>query len=227
MSRNFPRKLAAVIFDLDGVLTDTASAHYRAWKWLTEELGVSFDEKANEALKGVDRMRSLELLLGPLANRYSAAEKNRLAEQKNSRYVAEIGNYSASDVFPGARRVLKEIKAAGLKLALASASRNARYLIRRLELESCFDVIVDAATITACKPDPEIFLRAATLLGAPPGECLAVEDAVAGVTAIRKAGMWAVGIGSPNQLTDAHQVLEHICRFHVEDFLTANGGRRQ
>ena len=218
MSRNFPRKLAAVIFDLDGVLTDTASAHYRAWKWLGEQLGIAFDETMNEALKGVDRLRSLELLLGPLANRYTDAEKTRLADRKNMRYLEEIGHYSASDVFPGVRRVLAEINAEGLKLALASASRNAPYLIRRLELDSCFDVIVDAAGIAAGKPDPEIFLRAEVLLGTPAAQCLAVEDAAAGIAAIRRAGMWALGIGRAERLAEAHCVIEHISCFRLEDF---------
>jgi beta-phosphoglucomutase len=221
MSPNFPRKLAAVIFDLDGVLTDTASAHYRAWKWLADELGVPFDERANAFLKGIDRMRSLELLLGPTAHRYTDAEKRSLAERKNSRYVAEIVKYSRGDVFRGARRVLAEIKDAGLKLALASASRNAPLLLRRLDLEPCFDAIVDAATITSAKPDPEIFCRAAELLSVSPAECLAVEDATAGIAAIRKAGMWALGIGNPAELSEAHHVLEHISCFQVGNFVSA------
>jgi beta-phosphoglucomutase len=218
-SRNFPRKLAAAIFDLDGVLTDSAAAHFRAWKWLADQLGIGFDEQANEALKGLDRIRSLELLLGPAANRYTAAEKHRMAEEKNARYVAEIARYSPSDVFHDVPRVLTEIKAAGLKIALASASRNAPLLLGRLELASCFHVIVDAATITRGKPDPEIFLRAAALLDIPPEECLAIEDAAPGIAAIRKAGMWAVGVGDPQQLTGAHCVLDHIRHFHVADFV--------
>jgi len=227
---NFPRPARALIFDLDGVLTDTANLHYQAWKQLADELNLPFDRKTNERLKGVDRMASLAMILEHGGREYSAEERLALAERKNGYYLAAIETLGPQDVFPGARKVLNQARAAGLKTALASASRNAPRLLQKLGLSDCFDAIADARQIRRGKPDPEIFLTAAAALGVPPAHCIGIEDAAAGIDAIHAAGMAAIGIGSRAQLPKADCVLADIGAFELEHFVdssphtTPNGG---
>lgn len=217
----FPRPITAVIFDLDGVLTDTARLHYQAWKRLADSLGIPFDETANERLKGVDRMTSLELILGPAAVTMPPAEKARLAAIKDCWYREAIAEITPADLFPGARAALEAVRAASLRTALASASRNAATLLARLDVTGLFDHVVDASLIARGKPAPDIYLCAADALGAAPGACLGVEDAAAGVEAIRAAGMAALGVGSPAQLARAHAVIGTICEFRLSDYAEA------
>lgn len=200
----------ALVFDLDGVLTDTARAHYLAWKAMADELGVSFDEAANEALKGVDRMGSLALILARGAREYDEAERAALAEAKNARYLRLIADATQDDLLPGARDALERARAAGLPMALASASRNAPGLIQRLGIARFFDAVVDPATIARGKPDPAIFLAAATELGVAPSACMGVEDSRAGVEAIKAAGMSALGVGDPAVLDRADAVVPDL-----------------
>lgn len=188
-------KLKAVIFDLDGVIADTARLHFLAWKRLADEEGWPFDEAANEALKGRSRLESLELLLGERASAYSAAEKETLAERKNGYYRELLAGLAPSDALPGARELVAELKSAGVKLGLASASRNAPEVVARLGLADAFDAVADPARCRP-KPDPEIFLSVAEALGVRPADCVGVEDAQAGVDAVVAAGMRAVGIGA-------------------------------
>jgi beta-phosphoglucomutase len=209
--------LAGVAFDLDGVLTDTARAHYRAWKRLADTLDIPFDEEANEALKGVDRMGSLALILGDRPG-YDAAERARLATRKNGWYLEEIAHFGPGDLFPGARAALEQCRAAGLRLALASASRNAPLLIARMEIDGLFDAVIDPASLAAGKPAPDIFLAAARALGAEPARILGVEDAPAGIQAIRAAGMRALGVGAPAALPDADWVIPAIGDFDLADY---------
>ncbi|NRR30905.1 beta-phosphoglucomutase [Oxalobacteraceae bacterium] len=203
----------AVIFDLDGVITDTAHYHYLAWKRLADSQGVPFDQQINEGLKGIDRMGSLELILAGAARSYSAAAKLALAEQKNLHYQQLIEDMTAADLLPGAVEALALVRAAGLKTGLASVSKNAFTVLDRLGIRASFDYVVDAAYIARGKPDPEIFLKAASELGVDPADCLGVEDAVAGVAAIKAAGMRALGVGDPAVLTQADAVIPGLDRF--------------
>jgi beta-phosphoglucomutase len=208
----------AVIFDLDGVITDTARYHFLAWKRLADNQGVHFDEAFNEHLKGVDRMGSLELILASAPRRYSDQEKHALAEEKNRHYCELIATMSPADLLPGAREALSSVRAAGLKTALASVSKNAFTVLERLDIGHLFDHAVDAAQIANSKPDPEIFLTAAARLHVPPAACLGVEDAIAGVRAIKAAGMTALGVGDPAVLTEADMVIPGLHAFRLSNY---------
>jgi beta-phosphoglucomutase len=208
-------RFKAVIFDLDGVITDTAHYHYLAWKRLAESEGVPFDHAFNEQLKGIDRTGSLELILAGSPKSYSSGRKQALADLKNRHYQELIATMSAGDLLPGAVAALAEVRAAGLRIGLASVSRNAFTVLDRLGIRDRFDYVVDAALITNSKPDPEIFLTAARHLNAAPADCLGVEDAVAGVAAIKSAGMLALGIGSPDVLTQADLVIPGLDHFSL------------
>ena len=215
----FPHAFKAVIFDLDGVIADTAVLHHAAWKRLAGEIGLPFDDAIGERLKGVDRMGSLEIVLGAASGPFSADEKQALADRKNGYYVAAIEKLGPENLLPGARAALDAVRAAGLKTALASASRSARVLVERLGIADRVDHVVDAATIARPKPDPEIFLAAAAALGVAPGDCLGVEDAVAGVDAIRAAGMRALGVGDAAVLAHADAVLRDLTEFKIEKYI--------
>jgi beta-phosphoglucomutase len=211
-------RFKAVIFDLDGVITDTAHYHYLAWKRLADSVGAPFDEAFNEQLKGVDRMGSLELILARAPRTYTPEEKRALADSKNTHYQELIATMTPDDLLPGALRALEEVRAAGLKIGLASVSRNAFTVLDRLGIRDRFDDVVDAATVVNGKPDPEIFLTAAAHLGVDPKDCLGVEDAVAGVASIKDAGMFAVGVGSPEVLHRADRVIPLMAAFRLEDY---------
>ncbi|MBS0584068.1 MAG: beta-phosphoglucomutase [Proteobacteria bacterium] len=219
-SRGFPRPFKALIFDLDGVLADTAHLHHAAWKRLAGELGLAWDDAIGEKLKGVDRMASLAIVLGDAAKKYTAAQQRELADRKNGYYRREIATFSSDDLLPGALASLKAARAAGLKVALASASRSARELVERMGVAGLFDHVVDSATIARAKPDPEIFLRAAQALGVVPADCLGIEDAQAGVAAIKAAGMAALGIGDAAVLRGADAVLPSLAEFDLAKFVT-------
>lgn len=214
---SFPVPLGAVAFDLDGVLTDTARAHYRAWQRLADTLDIPFNEAANEALKGVDRLGSLALILGDRLG-YDDAERARLAARKNGWYLEEIAHFGPADLFPGARDALGQCRAAGLKLALASASRNAPLLLERMGIAGLFDAVIDPASVAQGKPAPDIFVAAAAAVGVAPSQVLGVEDAAAGIAAIKAAGMPALGVGDPAQLTEADRVIARIADFNLREF---------
>ena len=208
-------RFKAVIFDLDGVITDTAHYHYLAWKQLAEAEGVAFDHAFNEQLKGIDRMGSLDLILGASGRQYPLEQKLALADLKNRHYQQLIGTMTAADLLPGAVDALRAVRAAGLGIGLASVSRNAFAVLERLGIGAHFDYVVDAATIARGKPDPEIFLKAAHHLGVAPADCLGVEDAVAGVASIKSAGMTALGIGDPQTLAQADLVIAGLDQFEL------------
>ncbi|MEO9079637.1 MAG: beta-phosphoglucomutase [Rhodanobacter sp.] len=216
-----PARFEAVIFDLDGVIADTAVVHEAAWKRLAHEIGVPFPAELGERLKGVDRLGSLELLLEGANHDYSDAEKQALAARKNDYYRQQIEEFGPQHLLHGARKAVESVRHAGLRVGLASASRNAPLLLERLGIAGLFDFIADADTIARPKPDPEIFLAAATGLGVSPALCLGVEDAAAGVTSIRAAGMAAVGIGDALVLSRADAVIATIADFDIHRFLTA------
>jgi len=211
-------RFKAVIFDLDGVITDTAHYHYLAWKRLADSVGAPFDEAFNEQLKGVDRMGSLALILARAPRTYTDDEKRALADAKNRDYVELIATMTPDDLLPGALRALEAVRAAGLKIGLASVSRNAFTVLDRLGIRDRFDDVVDAATVARGKPDPEIFLTAAAHLGVAPADCLGVEDAVAGVASIKDAGMFAVGVGDPQVLRRADRVIPSMAAFRLSDY---------
>ncbi|MEQ6376658.1 beta-phosphoglucomutase [Bacillaceae bacterium S4-13-58] len=202
------RSIEAVIFDLDGVITDTAEYHYLAWKQLAEELGVSFDRETNESLKGIGRMESLELILQKGNIQMSQEKKEELATKKNDHYKTFIQKISPDDLLPGILSFLQELKREGIKTGLASASKNAHTVIEQLEVGSYLDTIVDAATVKQGKPNPEVFLRAAEQLGVNADNCVGVEDAEAGVQAIKSANMYAVGVGSATSLHQADWIID-------------------
>lgn len=216
----FPRAAKALIFDLDGVLTDTAHTHYRAWKRLADEIGVPFDLQVNERLKGVDRMASLEIILERATRAYTADEKRAMADTKNGYYVQEIARVGPQDLFDGVRDVLDAARAAGLKLGLASASRNAPALLDKLGIADRFDYIADAGRIVRAKPDPAIFLDVAAALGVPAHLCIGVEDAAAGIEAIHAAGMAAIGVGDARALRHADAVVPRIADFDLRTFVS-------
>lgn len=199
----------AFIFDLDGVITDTAEYHFLAWKQLAAELGITIDREFNEQLKGISRMDSLERILALKPElEFSQEEKERLATKKNEHYKELIQDISPKDLLPGIKELLANIEKQGIPMALASASKNAPMVIKQLEVEHYFEHVVDAAKVEKGKPDPEIFLKAADALGVPYEECIGVEDAPAGVEAVNSAGMFSVGVGSAESLSHADYVVE-------------------
>lgn len=202
--------IQAAIFDLDGVIVDTAKFHYLAWRRLAEELGFEFTQQDNERLKGVSRFDSLEIMLriGGVQGRFTPYEKAALAEKKNGWYVEYIMRMTPEDILPGVRNFLDGARRDGVKIGLGSASKNTPIILDRLKIGELFDAVVDGTMVSRTKPNPEVFLKCAELLDVEPGEgCVVFEDAVAGVEAARAAGMRSVGIGDPEVLREADLVL--------------------
>ncbi|WP_314066795.1 beta-phosphoglucomutase [uncultured Vagococcus sp.] len=192
------------IFDLDGVITDTARYHYLAWKELARGLEIEIDETFNETLKGIDRMSSLERILtfGGKETAFTEAQKEALAVKKNKQYVELLTDLSPADLLPGIADFLAEAKKQDVPCAIASASKNAPMILEKLGVADYFKAIVDPATLRMGKPDPEIFLKAAAAIGIKPSEAIGFEDAQAGVEALNLAGIMAVGIVSDSDLTE-------------------------
>ncbi|MBC1497326.1 beta-phosphoglucomutase [Listeria welshimeri] len=190
--------LKGVVFDLDGVITDTAHYHYLAWKKTAESMGIEFDEAFNENLKGVSRIDSLLLILKKdgRENDFTEEQIETLAAEKNEFYVSLLQEITPADVLPGIKELIVDLKKQNLKCAIASVSKNARTVLNALEMEQAFDYIVDAAKITKSKPDPEIFVEACRGLGLETAEVVGIEDAQAGIEAINAAGIVSVGVGS-------------------------------
>ncbi|KWX77285.1 beta-phosphoglucomutase [Paenibacillus jilunlii] len=195
----------AAIFDLDGVIVDTAKFHYKAWKRLAGELGFAFSESENEQLKGVSRMESLDLLLrcGGLTD-VSPERREALASRKNEWYKELLATLTPADVLPGVGSFLGLLRSRGIKTGIASASQNAPLIIDKVNIGPLFDAVVDGNSIVRAKPDPEVFLQAARLLGVAPAACFVFEDAAAGVEGALRAGMRVVGIGNGKLLARSH-----------------------
>jgi beta-phosphoglucomutase len=193
---------SAVIFDLDGVLTDTAEFHYRAWQELADAEGLPFDRAANEALRGVSRADSLRLLLGD--REVDEATFERMMAEKNERYVELLADMSSDDLLPGALELVEACRARGLRVAIGSSSKNAPMVLDALGIADRFDAVADGTTVATAKPAPDLFLAAARLLDVDPAACVVVEDAEAGVDAALAAGMTAVGVGPPDRVGHAH-----------------------
>ncbi len=208
--------IKACIFDLDGVIVDTAHYHYLAWKRMANELGFDLTKEQNEKLKGVSRMQSLDILLDIGGLTINNIEKERLANKKNEWFNDFVDRMLPEEIFPGVRPLIEKLKFKNIKVALASSSKNARTVIRRLHIETLFDAIVDGTMITHTKPDPEIFLKTAQLIEVIPEECLVFEDAEAGVEAAIAANMKCVGVGSMEQLGKANMVIDKTGDFRIE-----------
>ncbi len=208
-------EIKACLFDLDGVLVDTAKYHYIAWKELAESLGFPFTERDNERLKGVSRVASLNILLEIGGLTLADEEKTQLAERKNSRYVEYIAKMDSSEILPGALDFLKECREQDIKVALGSASKNAMTILNNTGLTPYFDAIIDGTHTSAAKPDPEVFLLGAQALEVLPEHCVVFEDAEAGIEAATRAGMFSVGIGSPETLSAANIVVPSLQQLTV------------
>ncbi|MEK3716322.1 beta-phosphoglucomutase [Paenibacillus sp. FSL R7-0333] len=202
--------MKGAIFDLDGVIVDTAKYHYLAWRSLAGELGFPFTEQDNERLKGVSRMRSLDILLEIGGLEYSEAEKLAMAEKKNRLYVEYISGMDESELLPGVRAYLNALRARGVAIALGSASKNAEFILDKLNIAGLFDVVIDGNKVARAKPDPEVFQCACRELGLQPQDCVVFEDAEAGVAAGKAAGMQVVGIGKAEVLKAADLVISGL-----------------
>ena len=203
--------ILGVIFDLDGVIVSTDNCHYLAWKKMADEEGIPFDRTINERLRGVSRMESLSIILEKATKEYTDAEKEAMAARKNGYYVELIGSLTPGDMLPGAMDTLSLLKEKGIRIAIGSSSRNTPIILRQIQLDNTFDAVADGNAITRSKPDPEVFLLAAKLLGLSPENCLVVEDADAGVEAALAGGMRVLGVGGAAQnpkATFAAQSLE-------------------
>lgn len=201
----------AVIFDLDGVLTDTAELHYQSWQALADELGLPFDRAANEALRGLSREQSLALVLGPRGGEFSEARRAELTRRKNDDYLRRVATMTPDDLLDGAADLLVALTGMRIPLAVASSSRNARTVIERLGVASRFAVIVDGNEAPLSKPDPQVFRLAAERLRMPPARCIVIEDAASGVAAGRAAGMRVIGLGPRDRVGHADRVVTSLC----------------
>ena len=200
-------EIRACIFDLDGVIVDTASHHFVAWRQMADELGVPFSEEDNEALKGVSRVDSLEYILNKGGLVLDAATKVRLMDRKNAHYLELAGQTTPEDALPGVVKLIDELKASDMKVALGSSSKNAEMILTRLTLIDRFDALVDGNHITLSKPDPEVFLMGAKALNLAPEQCLVFEDAQSGIDAANAGGFPVIGIGNTDSLSNAAAVI--------------------
>ena len=200
-------KIKACLFDLDGVIVDTAIYHFQAWRRLANELGFDFTEHQNEQLKGVSRMESLDLILDWGNVTLTDEEKNVWATRKNNWYLDLVKEMTPQEVLPGVKDFLILLRKNNIKIALGSASKNSKLILERIEMLSYFDAIIDGNSITKSKPDPEVFLLGAVATDCKPVECVVFEDAVAGVQAGKRGGMRVIGVGNSDTLNEADLVI--------------------
>lgn len=206
--------IKAFIFDLDGVIVDTAKYHYLAWKKISDELGLNFDIHDNELLKGVSRRRSFEIIL-ELNNLKMSDEKiNEYCTIKNNYYLEYIDKLKPEEILPGAREFLIDSRKQGLKIALGSASKNSRKILDKLQITDLFDVIIDGTKVNNAKPDPEVFLKGAEELNVDPKDCVVFEDSAAGISAAHNGGMKSVGVGNI--------AVKGLCHYFVDSFVNVN-----
>lgn len=213
--------IQACLFDLDGVIVDTAKYHYQAWRKLANDLGFDLSLEQNELLKGISRMESLDIILSIGKASLTEEQKISYATEKNTLYLELCQQMTPDDTLPGVRPFLEELKASSIRIGLGSASKNARVILERIDMLSYFETIVDGNRITKGKPDPEVFLIGANDLNADPAQCVVFEDAVAGIQAAKAAGMFAVGIGEASVLTEADIVVEGFKNFSLQNLLNA------
>jgi beta-phosphoglucomutase len=213
------RVIRAALFDLDGVLVDTAKYHYLAWKRLADGLGFVFTPEHNERLKGVSRMRSLEILLEVGGLNPPQAERERMAAQKNAWYVEMLDGLTANDVLPGARETLLAMRERSIRTALGSASRNTPLILDKLGIAPLLDAVIDGNIADRAKPDPQVFLLGAQALDVTPAECVVFEDAAAGIEAAHAGGMAAVGVGTAENLPEADWLVPGLHALDVDAML--------
>ena len=206
----------AFIFDLDGVIVDTAKYHYLALKKIADEFGFVFTEKDNERLKGVSRMASLDILLSIGGVHLSEGEKLQVADKKNEIYLGYILKMTPDEVLPGVLTFLKTLRDQGIKISLGSASKNAKTILHQVGIENLFDAVADGTNVSKAKPDPEVFLKGAELLNLSPADCVVFEDARAGIEAAHRAGMKCVGIGDSVTLREADTVVGGFLDLSIE-----------
>ena len=202
--------LKACLFDMDGVIVDSAVHHFVAWKRLAEELSIAFTEEDNHALKGLSRVDSLDHILRLGHLRLDEKTKVKLMDQKNAWYLDLIQGVRAGDILPGAKELIESLVAEGIQVGLGSSSRNAQMILDNVGLTPLFDTVVDGNHITLSKPDPEVFLKGAKALGVAPADVVVFEDAASGVKAAKTGGFFAVGVGDKDQLSEADVVVDHL-----------------
>lgn len=209
----------AVIFDLDGVIVSTDDCHYRAWKQMADQEAIPFDRAINEQLRGISRMESLGIVLRKAQRSYTEEEKSGLADVKNEYYKNLITELTPEDILPGVMDFLRGLKDAGIKIAIASSSKNATFILSRIGLENFFDAVVSGSDIKNSKPDPEVFLLAAKRMNKEPPHCLVVEDAYAGIDAAVCGGMKSLGVGFASTYGKADLRAESLEKISVGDIL--------
>ena len=213
-------QISACIFDLDGVIVDTAKFHYLAWKRLTDQLGIHFTAEDNERLKGVSRMASLEIILEIGNKNIDESLKQEYATLKNKWYIDYISKMTPDDLLPGCRKFINELRKADIRTAIGSASKNTPMILERVGILNLFDAVADGNIVSKAKPDPEVFIKAAEMVGVKPANCIVFEDAVAGVQAALNAGMVCIGIGSPRILTEAHYVVPGLNMMNITKLMS-------
>ena len=213
-------RTAACIFDLDGVIVDTAKYHFMAWKRLTDQLGIHFTGEDNERLKGVSRMASLDIILELGNLNPDESRKLEYATLKNNWYIDYISKMTPDEILPGCLAFIKELRDANIRVAIGSASKNTPMILKRVGIQELFDAVADGNIVSKAKPDPEVFVKAAEMVGVKPGKCVVFEDAVAGVQAALNAGMMCIGVGSPKILTEAHYVVSGLKEMNLEKLIT-------
>lgn len=211
--------IRCVIFDLDGVLVHTDELHYRTWKRIADEEGIPVDRSINDRLRGVDRMSSLSILLERAPRSYGEAERNSLADRKNDLYRAALLTLTPADAAPGAHDLLRDLRARGVRTAVASSSRNAPLLLERLNLRHLLDGVADGNDPVRPKPAPDLFLLAADRCGVAPWQCVAVEDAASGIDAALSAGMRVVGLGPARHDQRVHRSAPDLSSLGVDELL--------
>jgi len=212
--------IAACIFDLDGVIVDTAMYHFLAWKRLADQLGIPFTKEDNERLKGVSRMASLEIILEIGGRKLSDDRKQEYAMLKNKWYIDYISKMTSNEILPGSLRFINELRDANIRVAIGSASKNTPLILKQVGILDLFDAVADGNNVRNAKPDPEVFNKAASMLGIKPENCVVFEDAIAGVQAALNAGMMCIGVGSANILTKAHFVISGLNEMNIEKLST-------
>ncbi|MBK9509653.1 MAG: beta-phosphoglucomutase [Cytophagaceae bacterium] len=212
-------KIKAFLFDLDGVIVDTAVFHYQAWKKMANSLGFDIDEEFNETLKGISRMDSLNAILKHGNLEISEEQKLELAARKNADYLELVNTMTPANILPGVSSFLAEAREMGVKIALGSASKNSNLILEKIGVKPLFDAIIDGNQVSKSKPDPEVFVKGAQSLGFENESCIVFEDAFAGVEAAKAANMKAVGIGSPKVLNNADIVISSFEGHSVSEFL--------
>ena len=214
----------AVIFDLDGILTDTADLHFQSWMDLSREMGIPFDRAANEALRGLSRPDSLRIFLGEHAARFTPAQQADIMARKNDRYIERLADMGPDDALPGALELLESLRKRGVRTAVASSSRNAKLVLEKLEFGRLLDAVVDGNDVELSKPDPRVFLTAAERIGVPPARCVVIEDAESGVAGALVASMKVIGVGPIERVGRAHRIVAALSELDAESVLALLDG---